>query len=71
MSRFKKDQGELVERVIGSIVYDKKTGFYSIFMQLKATKNTIFSGLLLPNKSSIRPMLNKKESPILLVFSLL
>lgn len=70
INRFKKDQGDLVERVTGSVIFDEKSRLYSVVIRLRATKNIIFNGLLLPAKSTIRPMLSKRESPQLLVFCL-
>lgn len=56
-SKYKKDQGNLIETVLVSVA--RKNSLYVILVSLSATKRAIFTGLILPNKSTVRKI-NKK-----------
>ena len=52
--KYKKDGGDLIENVDITIQKDKETKVNWIFVSLSATKNKIFTGVLVKGKSEIK-----------------
>lgn len=66
-SKYKKDKGNLVENVEAIIKFNSDKKFHSLLIRLVATKNIIFTGVLLPHKSSTK---RNGENIDILVFTL-
>lgn len=54
VSKFKKDKGNLVESVEAIIKHDSEKQVNYLIIRLATTKNIIFTGILLPHKSSVK-----------------
>lgn len=52
--KYKKDAGDLIENVDVTLQKDKETKVNWIFVSLSATKNKIFTGVLVKGKSEIK-----------------
>ena len=60
VNRFKKNSGDLIEKITGSIIHDSRSQLCSLVIRLKVTKNSIFTGFLLEGRSTLRHILGKK-----------
>lgn len=60
--KFKKVGGDMIENVDIIVTQDNQSQLYYITVQLPATKKSIYTGLLLPNKSQVKHLNNKKEN---------
>lgn len=54
VAKYKKDKGNLVENVEAIIKTDSERKNYYLLIRLAATKNIIFTGIILPHKSAIK-----------------
>jgi hypothetical protein len=53
-NKFKKDKGNLVESVDVIIKNEADKKIHYLIVRLAATKNIIFTGVLIPNKSAVK-----------------
>lgn len=60
--KFKKLGGDLIENVDVVVTQDKSSKLFFISIQLPATKRSIYTGVVIPNKSQVKHLNNKKEN---------
>jgi hypothetical protein len=68
--KYKKDGGDLIENVAATLLHDSKSNVASLVVRLIASQSVIFSGFILPNKSTVRHINNKPESLEILAFTI-
>lgn len=62
VKKYKKNNGDLVEHVDAILQYDEKSKIHVLVIRLSATKNSIFTGLILEGKSEARNINGKNEN---------